>query len=83
MVNIAAAVWSHAVTDPDRLAVRSPVAQTYGQLREASARVAGAVREAGLAPLDRVVLIAPSVPEFREALAELSAHLAEIRHNAH
>ena len=26
---------------------------------------------------------APSVPEFREALAELSAHLAEIRHNAH
>ncbi|WP_028656265.1 long-chain-fatty-acid--CoA ligase [Nocardioides sp. J54] len=64
MVNIAAAVWSHAVTDPDRLAVRSPVAQTYGQLREASARVAGAVREAGLAPLDRVVLIAPSVPEF-------------------
>jgi hypothetical protein len=25
----------------------------------------------------------PTVPEFREALAELSQHLAEIRHHAH
>lgn len=25
----------------------------------------------------------PSVPEFREALAELSEHLKEIRHHAH
>jgi hypothetical protein len=25
----------------------------------------------------------PTVPEFREALAELTEHLSELRHNAH
>jgi len=65
MVNVAANVWSNADRDPDRLAVKSPAGElTYGQLRAASSLVAGAVRDAGLKPLDRVVLIAPTIVEF-------------------
>ena len=73
MVNIAADVWAHALADPDRIAVRSPVARSYGQLRCANAQVAGTLRAAGLAPLDRVVLIAPSIPEFVELYYGLHA----------
>jgi len=65
MVNVAASVWSNAETDPDRVALRSPRGDlTYGQLRTASSRVAGAIVAAGLRPLDRVVFIAPSIIEF-------------------
>jgi long-chain acyl-CoA synthetase len=65
MVNVVASVWEHAAQDPDRIAIRSPRGGlTYGELRDASARVAGAVRDARIGPLDRVVLIAPSVIEF-------------------
>ncbi|KQX73812.1 AMP-dependent synthetase [Aeromicrobium sp. Root472D3] len=65
MVNVAANVWSNAQDDPERIALRSPRGDlTYGQLRELSSRVAGAVRAAGVRPLDRVVFIAPSVVEF-------------------
>lgn len=73
MVNVAADVWAHALSDPDRIAVRSPVLRTYDEIRRASAQVAGAVRAAGLSPLDRVVLIAPSVPEFVEVYYGLHA----------
>ena len=65
MVNVAATVWSNAERDPHRMAVRSGRGDlTYGELREASARVGGAVSAAGLQPGDRVVLIAPSIVEF-------------------
>ena len=65
MVNVAANVWDHASQDPDRVAIRSPRGGlTFGELRAASAAAGGAVRAAGIAPLDRVVLIAPSVYEF-------------------
>ncbi len=65
MVNVAASAWSHAETDPDRVALRSSRGGlTYGELRSASSRVGGAVVAAGLQPLDRVVLIAPSIVEF-------------------
>jgi long-chain acyl-CoA synthetase len=65
MVNVASLVWKNAVANPDRLAVQSDAMQlTFGQLHEASGRVAAAVRYAGVQPLDRVVLIAPTVPEF-------------------
>jgi long-chain acyl-CoA synthetase len=73
MVNIAGDVWAHALADPDRIAVRSPVSRTYRDLRRVSAQIAGAVRAAGLAPLDRVVLIAPSIPEFVEVYFGLHA----------
>ncbi|MEH3066915.1 MAG: AMP-binding protein [Aeromicrobium erythreum] len=65
MVNVAATVWSNAEREPRRMAVRSGRGDlTYGELREASARVGGAVSAAGLRPGDRVVLIAPSIVEF-------------------
>lgn len=73
MVNVAADVWAHALAEPDRIAIRSPRQITYGQLREVNARVAGAVRAAGRRPLDRVLFIAPSIPEFPEVYYGLHA----------
>jgi long-chain acyl-CoA synthetase len=65
MVNVASLVWENAVATPDHLAVQSESVQlTFAQLHEASGRVAAAVRSAGVTPLDRVILIAPTVPEF-------------------
>ncbi len=65
-MNIAAELWRQAASGPDRIAFRSPREITFGELQQTSREVAGAVREAGIAPLDRVLLIAPSVPEFPE-----------------
>jgi long-chain acyl-CoA synthetase len=73
MVNIAADVWAQADSDPDRVAIRSPRTITFGQLRRTNEQVAGAVRAAGMAPLDRVLLIAPSIPEFPEVYYGLHA----------
>lgn len=73
MVNVAADVWAHAESEPDRIAIRSPRQITFGQLRETNARVAGAVLAAGLEPLDRVLFIAPSIPEFPEIYYGLHA----------
>lgn len=73
MVNIAADVWAHADVEPGRVAVRSPRVISYGELREVNARVAGAVRAAGVRPLDRVLFIAPSIPEFPEVYYGLHA----------
>ncbi len=65
MVNVAASIWENAAKDPGRVAVRSARGDlSYGELREAGSRVAGAVRTAGLQPLDCVVFIAPSIVEF-------------------
>jgi long-chain acyl-CoA synthetase len=65
MVNVASLVWKNAAANPDYLAVQSDSVQlTFDQLRQASGRVAAAVRAAGIKPLDRVVLIAPTLPEF-------------------
>ncbi len=73
MVNVAADVWAHAASDPDRIAIRSPRTITYGELRSTNQEVAGAVLAAGLAPLDRVLFIAPSIPEFPEIYYGLHA----------
>ncbi|MET8797720.1 AMP-binding protein [Nocardia sp. NPDC004568] len=73
MVNVAAEVWEHGRTTPERVAVRSPRRITFGELRAVNARVAGAVRDAGLVPLDRVLFIAPSIPEFVEIYYGLHA----------
>lgn len=65
MVNVAANVWAHAESSPDRTAVRSETGDlTYGELRTANALVAGAVKAAGITALDRVVFIAPTIKEF-------------------
>ncbi|MFS0883610.1 long-chain-fatty-acid--CoA ligase [Aeromicrobium sp. 179-A 4D2 NHS] len=73
MVNIATDVWANAETDPDRLAIRSPRTITYGELRRTNQQVAGAIRAAGIAPLDRVLFIAPTIPEFPEVYYGLHA----------
>jgi long-chain acyl-CoA synthetase len=68
MSNAAQAAWDHASTDPDRVALRGAGEPwTYGKLRERAAAVAGRLREAGVQPGDRVLLVAPSVPEFAGA----------------
>lgn len=66
MVNIATIVWSHADSDDDLIAFRSPREISYRQLRETTARIAGAVRATGIEPLDRVLFIAPTISEFPE-----------------
>ncbi|MGI5200339.1 AMP-binding protein [Spirillospora sp. CA-108201] len=65
MPNVAQAAWEHARTHPDRIALRGTAgAWTYGVLRERSAVYTGALVAAGVRPGDRVLLCAPSVPEF-------------------
>lgn len=77
MVNLATKVWSNADRDPDQPAVKSRAGElTYAGLRAASSRVAGAVRKAGYEPLDRVVLIAPTIIEF--PIVYLGLHAAGV-----
>ncbi|NUU21660.1 MAG: long-chain fatty acid--CoA ligase [Streptomycetaceae bacterium] len=69
LVNAAEAIWGHAWATPDRVALRDAAGEvwTYGRLRDRSAALAGRLREAGVRPGDRVLLVAPSVPEFAAA----------------
>src|SRR5690348_6879445 len=65
MSNAAQAFWDHATAEPDRVALRGAGEPwTYGRLQERAAAVAARLREAGVEPGDRVLLVAPSVPEF-------------------
>ncbi|MFC5212885.1 AMP-binding protein [Streptomyces coerulescens] len=67
-------VCRHAATTPDHLALRGAEDEwTYLRLREASVRYAGALAAAGLSPGDRVLLAAPSVPEFVVAYLGIQA----------
>jgi len=59
--NLAATTRAHA----GRVAVRvGDAAMTYRELDEASARVAGLLRERGLKPGDRAGIMLPNVAEF-------------------
>jgi len=59
--NLANTMSAHA----DRVAVRvGDASMTYRELDEASARVAGLLRERGLKPGDRVGIMLPNVAEF-------------------
>ena len=74
MGNIAQAVFEHGSTTPDQVAVRAHgQAVTYGDLRDLSAAFATRVIDAGIQPGDRVLLIAPSIPEFVAAYYGLHA----------
>ncbi len=65
MGNVAQLVWARAAEQPDALALRGSGRQlSYAALRDGAAAVAGATRAAGISPGDRVLLLAPSVPEF-------------------
>jgi long-chain acyl-CoA synthetase len=68
MSNAAQAFWAHATAEPDRVALRGAGDPwTYGRLRERAAAVAARLRAHGVEPGDRVLLVAPSVPEFAGA----------------
>ncbi len=75
MSNAAQAAWDHAIAEPDRIALRGAGEPwTYGRLRERAAAFALQLTEAAVAPGDRVLLVAPGVPEF--AAAYLGIHAA-------
>lgn len=74
MSNLADAVFAHAFSEPDRVAVRaSGYDLTFGALRDAAAALAARARRAGLAPGARVLLVAPNVPELVAASYGLAA----------
>src|SRR6266508_2806271 len=74
MTNIADYPWLHGETASDRVAVTCGRERwTYRELRERVAAFGGAVRAGGVRPGDRVLLIAPSVPEFAAAYYGLHA----------
>lgn len=77
MTNLASLLWAQADEQPEKTAIRSlRMDLTYGDLRDRSKRVAGAVIAAGIQPLDRVVLIAPTIPEF--AIVYYGLHAAGV-----
>lgn len=73
MANPVAALWHNADIHPDRLALRSGErALTYRDLRGRIARAATRFTDLGVRTGDRVLLVAPSVPEF--AIAYYGLH---------
>ncbi|WP_042378152.1 AMP-binding protein [Streptacidiphilus melanogenes] len=66
MTNAAQPVWDHAASAPDRTALYGTGGQSwsYATLRDRARAVASRLRAAGIGPGARVLLIAPSVPEF-------------------
>ncbi|MQY25824.1 class I adenylate-forming enzyme family protein [Nocardia aurantia] len=66
MSNTATAIWEHADHDPDRIALRGDdgTGWTYAQLRGHVAAVTTQLTADGIGPGDRVLFVAPSVPEF-------------------
>jgi long-chain acyl-CoA synthetase len=64
-MNLASILTESAARDPDHVAVKlDDLEITYAQLDEASARVAGLLREHGVGPGDRVGIMLPNVPYF-------------------
>ncbi len=65
MSSVAEFLWDNAEQRRTGVALRGSGRElTYGALRDGAARVAGALAAAGVRPGDRVLLLAPSVPEF-------------------
>ncbi|MEY9848744.1 long-chain fatty acid--CoA ligase [Streptacidiphilus sp. MAP5-3] len=66
MSNAAQPVWDHAESAPQRTALHGTAGQrwSYAALRDNASAVATRLRAAGIGAGERVLLIAPSVPEF-------------------
>ncbi|WP_040814932.1 long-chain-fatty-acid--CoA ligase [Nocardia concava] len=74
MTNVADRIWQHASERPDAPALRhGAVTLSYAELARRSAAFAGSLADSGVAVGDRVLLVAPTVPEF--VIAYLGAHL--------
>lgn len=75
MPSLVAPVMAHAAARPDHEAVRGPGgALTYAQTVAAAHAYGGLLRAHGVSPGDRVLFIAPTVPEF--VVAYLGIHAA-------
>jgi long-chain acyl-CoA synthetase len=73
VTNVAESTWRHAAATPARVALRAGTREwTYERLRDGAAMLAGQLIAEGTSPGDRVLLVAPSVPEF--AAAYLGIH---------
>ena len=73
MASVITPVLRHADTDPEHVAVRSAQGSwTYASLRDAALAYAEALRKQSIGAGDRVLLIAPTVPEF--VIAYLGIH---------
>jgi long-chain acyl-CoA synthetase len=73
-VNVAGPTWRHAVERPAAVALRAGGAEwSYERLRDAAARLAGGLVAAGVEAGDRILLLAPSVPEFVAAYLGIQA----------
>lgn len=65
MSNAAQPVWDYAESDPERVALRGAGEPwSYRSLRDRARVVGGALLRAGVSAGDRVLFVAPSVPEF-------------------
>jgi long-chain acyl-CoA synthetase len=74
-MNVAEPTWGHAAERPAAVALRAGGTEwSYEHLRDGAARLAGSLAAAGIAPGDRIMLVAPSVPEF--VAAYLGIHAA-------
>lgn len=79
MTSVFDPIRHHAEANPESIAVRGgppggdAELWTYGRLSDAALRYAVALRDAGLTPGDRVLLVAPSVPEFVVAYMGIQA----------
>ncbi|MEU2914966.1 AMP-binding protein [Streptomyces massasporeus] len=74
MTSVFDPVRRHAAATPDNIALRGGTDEwTYRQLHDASVGYAGALTAAGLSPGDRVLLAAPSVPQFVVAYLGIQA----------
>src|SRR4029077_8241954 len=74
MASVITPVLRHADTDPEHVALRGAQSSwTYAQLRDAALAYAEALRKQGIGPGERVLLIAPTVPEFVVAYLGIQA----------
>src|SRR6478752_3914344 len=65
MASVITPVLRHADSDPEHVALRSAQGSgTYARLRDAALAYAEALRQQSIGAGDRVLLIAPTVPEF-------------------
>jgi long-chain acyl-CoA synthetase len=74
MTNVITPLLSHAGVRPEQVAIEGAQnSWTYAQLRNAVLAYAGALRRQGIVAGDRVLLIAPTVPEFVVAYLGIQA----------
>jgi long-chain acyl-CoA synthetase len=74
-MNVAEPTWRHAEERPEAVALRAGGEEwSYSRLRDGAAGVAGGLLAEGIRAGDRVLLVAPSVPEF--VVAYLGIHAA-------